>query len=71
MKYQFIEQHKQEFPVRDHVPSAWSLGKWLLCMAQASYLPAQTRRCSHHAQNSAGLCLSSEVDMGVRAFMPN
>src|SRR6266700_1788976 len=35
------------------------LGKWLVCMAQAPFLSAQTRRCFHHLRDSSCLSLSS------------
>lgn len=35
MKYQFVEQHKQEFPIVVMCHVLARIRKWLLCMAKA------------------------------------
>lgn len=45
MKYQFIEQHKQEFPIVVMCGVLDVRGKWLLCLAKTSCVSTPTRRC--------------------------
>ena len=53
--YQFIEQHKQEFPIVVMCRVLDVRGKWLLCLAQAPCLSAPPRRCPTYRRDSTGI----------------
>jgi len=57
MKYQILEQYKQEFPIIVMCRVLDVRGKWLLCLAKASGVSTPARRCPTHRRDStSGNC---------------